>query len=150
MVDFEKIKAQIVEALIPLEPKKIILFGSYAYGTPNEDSDIDIFLMKDIEKNRARDLIVEARLRIRKLISKYKIGFDFIVASEEFINSRQDYFYQKDILEKGKVIYERDTVSNYADVNGLIDDFGYKPDTDLKDGIKEFVKWYRKFYGEEK
>ena len=89
-------------------------------------------------------------MRIRKLISKYKIGFDFIVASEEFINSRQDYFYQKDILEKGKVIYERDTVSNYADVNGLIDDFGYKLDTDLKDGIKEFVKWYRKFYGEEK
>ena len=65
MVDFEKIKAQIVEALIPLEPKKIILFGSYAYGTPNEDSDIDIFLMKDIEKNRARDLIVEARLSSR-------------------------------------------------------------------------------------
>ncbi len=39
-----------------------------------------------------------------------------------------------------------DVVSTYADVSGLIDDFGYKPDTKLKDGIDEFVKWYRKFY----
>jgi UDP-glucuronate 4-epimerase len=39
-----------------------------------------------------------------------------------------------------------DVVSTYADVGGLIDEFGYKPDTDLADGIGEFVKWYREFY----
>ena len=33
------------------------------------------------------------------------------------------------------------------DVSGLINDFGYKPDTKLADGIGEFVKWYREFYG---
>ena len=35
-------------------------------------------------------------------------------------------------------------------VTGTADfiDFGYKPDTDLKDGIKEFVTWYKKFYGD--
>ena len=37
-----------------------------------------------------------------------------------------------------------------TDVSGLIDDFGYKPDTKLADGIGEFVKWYREFYGENK
>jgi len=37
-------------------------------------------------------------------------------------------------------------VSTYADVRGLIDDFGYKPDTQLANGIGEFVKWYREFY----
>ena len=36
------------------------------------------------------------------------------------------------------------------DVSGLINDFGYKPDTKLSDGICEFVKWYKEFYGEEK
>ena len=41
MVDIEKLKPLIVERLKPLNPDKIILFGSYAYGTPNEDSDID-------------------------------------------------------------------------------------------------------------
>ena len=43
-----------------------------------------------------------------------------------------------------------DVVSTYADVSGLINDFGYKPDTDLKDGIGEFVKWYREFYIKDK
>jgi len=45
------------------------------------------------------------------------------------------------------ICQDGDVVSTYADVSELIDDFGYKPDTDLKDGIGEFVKWYRKFYG---
>lgn len=29
----------------------------------------------------------------------------------------------------------------------LIEDFDYKPDTKLDDGIKEFVEWYKEFYG---
>lgn len=39
-----------------------------------------------------------------------------------------------------------DVVSTYADTNGLINDFGYKPDTKLSEGIGEFVKWYKAFY----
>ena len=39
-----------------------------------------------------------------------------------------------------------DVVSTYADVNGLINDFNYKPDTKLTEGISEFVKWYKRFY----
>ena len=34
------------------------------------------------------------------------------------------------------------------DVSGLINDFGYKPETKLSDGIGEFVKWYREFYND--
>ena len=48
MIDIEELKPKIVEALMPLKPDKIILFGSYAYGTPNEDSDI----YKKIPKSR--------------------------------------------------------------------------------------------------
>lgn len=39
-----------------------------------------------------------------------------------------------------------DVESTYADVSDLIEDFDYKPDTKLDDGIKEFVKWYKEFY----
>ena len=46
MVDIEKIKPKIIERLLPLEPDKIILFGFYAYGTPTEEKDIDLFLLK--------------------------------------------------------------------------------------------------------
>jgi len=106
MVDIEKLKPLIVEKLMPLNPDKIILFGSYAYGTPNEDSDIDLFLFKDLDKDKARDFKVQARQYIKDLISQYKIGFDFIVASENFVRSRDDFFYKNDILKDGQVIYE--------------------------------------------
>ena len=39
-----------------------------------------------------------------------------------------------------------DVVSTFADVSGLMQDFGYRPDTKLADGIGEFVKWYKEFY----
>jgi len=102
MLDIEKIKLEIVEKLKPLKPLKIILFGSYAYGTPNEESDIDLFLVKDIPED---DLEVEAMLKLRDLIKKYHVGFDILAASNEFLHSRDDYFYKIDILKKGKVIF---------------------------------------------
>jgi len=45
MIDIEELKPLIVERLRPLNPDKIILFGSYAYGTPDEDSDIDLYIV---------------------------------------------------------------------------------------------------------
>jgi len=105
MVDIDKIKLEIIERLKPLEPNKIILFGSYAYGTPTPDSDIDLFLVKEINAENARAYRVEARKKLRDLVKKYNVGFDIMNASETFLNQRDDYFYKIDILEKGKVLY---------------------------------------------
>ena len=44
-MDIEKLKKEIVERLKPLNPEKIILFGSYAYGNPHEDSDVDLYVV---------------------------------------------------------------------------------------------------------
>ncbi|MCX6052664.1 MAG: nucleotidyltransferase domain-containing protein [Campylobacterales bacterium] len=104
MVDIEVLKHEIVERLKPLNPDRIILFGSYAYGTPNEGSDIDLFLVKDTDE---RNYDAMAMSKITDLIYKYKIGFDFLFASENFINQREDYFYKIDILQNGRVLYER-------------------------------------------
>ncbi|MBW1973741.1 MAG: nucleotidyltransferase domain-containing protein, partial [Deltaproteobacteria bacterium] len=38
------------------KPLKIILFGSYAYGEPKEDSDIDLLILKKLIKERLIDL----------------------------------------------------------------------------------------------
>ena len=51
-------------------------------------------------------------------------------------------------IKNSALFMDGDVVSTYADVSGLINDFGYKPDTKLADGIGEFVKWYREFYNE--
>lgn len=76
MIDIEQIKGQIVECLKPLNPDKIILFGSYATGQANEDSDIDLyvvtnddFLPKDWAEKNAVYLKVSEKIRdIRKIV----------------------------------------------------------------------------------
>ena len=40
-----------------------------------------------------------------------------------------------------------DVKATYADVDGLVEDFGYRPGTKIKDGISKFIKWYREYYG---
>jgi len=49
MINIEELKPLIIERLKPLNPDKIILFGSYAYGTPNEESDIDLYVVTSDE-----------------------------------------------------------------------------------------------------
>lgn len=40
-----------------------------------------------------------------------------------------------------------DVPATYADVSGLIEDFDYKPNTSVNDGVARFVEWYCEFYG---
>jgi UDP-glucuronate 4-epimerase len=40
-----------------------------------------------------------------------------------------------------------DVPATYADVEDLISDVGYKPETKIEDGIAKFVEWYRDYYG---
>ena len=108
MKNIEKLKEEIVERLKPLDPDKIILFGSYAYGEPDEDSDIDLFLLKDdLILSESRKYERAARKNIRDLIFKYQIGFDILSASTEEVNKREDYFFKVDIKQNGRVLYER-------------------------------------------
>jgi len=40
-----------------------------------------------------------------------------------------------------------DVLDTYADVDDLIEQFGYQPSTSVEEGIEKFVRWYRDFYG---
>ena len=109
MVDIEKLKPEIVEALKHLNPDKIILFGSYAYGTPTEDSDIDLFLLKDdLKKENIRKYKLELQKALFGIQKKYLLGIDLFVDSTQRMNHRinkvKDQFYDT-VLNKGKVIY---------------------------------------------
>ncbi len=44
-------------------------------------------------------------------------------------------------------LQDGDVVATYADVDDLIKDTGYKPDTKLEDGVAAFGKWFKEFYG---
>ena len=109
MVDIEKLIPEIVERLKPLKPDKIILFGSYAYGEPTEESDIDLFLIKnDLPLDQMRNFEVKAKMSLLDLMEKYRTnGIDILSAPEWYLKKRDDYFYKIDILKNGKVLYEQ-------------------------------------------
>ncbi|QFR42542.1 NAD-dependent epimerase [Sulfurimonas xiamenensis] len=80
--------------------------------------------------------------------SVYNIGNNAPVSLMEFIETLEDALGKK--AEKNFMdMQPGDVESTYADTQDLMNDFGYKPDTKLVDGIGEFVKWYKGFYKSE-
>lgn len=74
--------------------KKVILFGSYARGDYNEESDIDILVIGDIKLDDIMDLVVD-------IMVKYGILINVIIKSEnEFNKLRYSSFYST-ILNEG-------------------------------------------------
>ncbi|MCF8363287.1 MAG: nucleotidyltransferase domain-containing protein [Prolixibacteraceae bacterium] len=98
---------RIVNELKKASPEKIILFGSYAYGTPNNDSDIDILVIKNIGESEVRNFRVDLRMKLWDIIKKWNIPIDIIVDSQQRIDERiesGDQFY-KEIFTKGNILY---------------------------------------------
>src|SRR5438128_11714064 len=84
------------------QPDRIILFGSYAYGEPEEDSDVDMLVIMPAKNESSQ------RRRIRSAI-EYHFPLDLIVRTPETLRWRLeegDWFLQE-IVERGKVLYER-------------------------------------------
>jgi predicted nucleotidyltransferase len=109
VIDIEELKPLIVERLKSLNPDKIILFGSYAYGTPTEDSDIDLFLLKDdLEISGIRSYKLELQKKLLDIQKKYLLGIDIFVDSTQRMHQRietmKDQFYE-DVLTRGQIIY---------------------------------------------
>jgi predicted nucleotidyltransferase len=88
-------------------PEKIILFGSYAYGNPTEDSDIDLLIIKETDKKRRVDRFVEVQNLIYS--RKSKIPVSPLVLTKEELQERlsigDDFI--NEIVRNGQVLYER-------------------------------------------
>ena len=54
----------IIANLKRFEPEKVILFGSQSTGLANNDSDIDLLIVKNIPENSIRDLRLEIKLAL--------------------------------------------------------------------------------------
>ncbi|MCX6350389.1 MAG: nucleotidyltransferase domain-containing protein [Bacteroidetes bacterium] len=103
MISEEKIK-QVVSIIVKeVSPEKIFLFGSYAYGTPNEDSDLDLLIIKDTFYEDRR----EQRMRIRKALRGQGIPFDLILYTQNEIDYWVDtpVAFVTTIINHGKQIY---------------------------------------------
>ncbi len=110
MVKDKKIRKLISEVVEKIkteyQPEKIILFGSYAYGTPSEDSDIDLFIIKDTDKRR-----IDRFIEVSPLVENpdYHISISPLVYTPKEIEHRLaigDQFLEE-VLTKGEVLYAR-------------------------------------------
>ncbi|MDD3487345.1 MAG: nucleotidyltransferase domain-containing protein [Candidatus Moranbacteria bacterium] len=95
--------AIIVENLKKYNPEKVILFGSWVWGKPKKDSDIDLLIVKDTKKNPYKRM-PEAR----KFLHGIDFPFDVLVFTPKEIEERlrANDFFISEIINKGKVLYE--------------------------------------------
>jgi uncharacterized protein len=81
-------------------PDKVILFGSYAYGTPHDGSDVDLLVVMPAANE------VSQAVRIRWALPA-PFPMDLLVRTPEKLRRRiaEDNWFLREIVEEGKVLY---------------------------------------------
>jgi predicted nucleotidyltransferase len=102
----DELEAQIRDALAPLHPEKVILFGSYAWGQATQDSDIDLYVVTQDDFTpttwrQKRDIVRAVSNRILDLRTRYAI--DLLVHTKpmhrEFVEI--DSSFARQIMKEG-------------------------------------------------
>jgi len=132
-----------------------------------EDRPIDVYNYGNMKRDFTYiDDVIEGVFRVMKKIPKqnpnwdakiadpsssfapyrtYNIGNSKPVDLMEFINILEEELgkkAQKNLLP----LQPGDVEETYADMTDFIRDFGFTPNTDLRYGVRQFVKWYREYY----
>lgn len=102
MVTRQDIQATCDDIVREFAPLQVILFGSYAYGTPTEESDVDLLVVMDIPESETRRQAVEIGERIPD-----RFRMDLLVRSPKEIAYRVSYndWFLREITERGEVLY---------------------------------------------
>ncbi|OGO31669.1 MAG: hypothetical protein A2136_00145 [Chloroflexi bacterium RBG_16_54_11] len=102
-----RIPAEVIQELVSriasqFQPKRIILFGSYASGKPRPESDVDLLVIMDTHLRE-----IQQALKIRQRL-KPMFGVDILVYTpsrlEQRLNNGDSFL--KEITEQGLVMYE--------------------------------------------
>lgn len=99
--ELDKIVKQVVA---DYQPEKIILFGSYAYGKPSADSDLDLLIIK-----KTAERFIDRWTNVRKIVSdpERSIPFEPLILTPRELEerlARGDQFMEE-IMAKGVVLY---------------------------------------------
>ena len=92
-----------------VDPDRIILFGSYAYGVPTDNSDIDLLVIKNgkdftINDETVYAVAIHRARRRQKIKPRYDVFFGTDSQVSKIASRGGSY---RDALQKGKIIYER-------------------------------------------
>jgi uncharacterized protein len=84
------------------QPDKIILFGSYAYGAPTRDSDVDLLVIMPTRNQIAQAARIDGAI-------EPSFFLDLIVRTPRVLEQRLRWgdWFLREIAERGKVLYEK-------------------------------------------
>jgi len=102
MISRQAIKKFASEIARRFKPARIILFGSYAYGKPTPDSDVDLLIVMPC-KGRPLDAALDIRLAVDA-----DFPLDLLVRTPAEVRQRLRWgdCFMQEITSKGKVLYE--------------------------------------------
>ena len=102
----ENLVREMTDLLIEeFHPEQVILFGSYAWGTPSEESDIDLFVI--VPESNERPL--QRARRACGCLAGMRVPKDVLVRTRAEAEKYRHVYasLESQILEKGRVLYER-------------------------------------------
>lgn len=99
----QPIQAVVDKIVREFHPEKIILFGSYAWGDPGPDSDVDLLVITNADDSRATARAIDGSIFPRPF------PVDLIVYDPRQVAERSEAgdFWINDILARGRVLYAR-------------------------------------------
>ena len=111
-MNYNTVLDNLVVLLKSSDPYKIILFGSYAKGNQDENSDIDLMVILDnnhVSKTYQERLNKKISIRNLVLEINRKIPLDILVYSKEELNiiKKHGNYFIDEIEKTGKIIYEK-------------------------------------------
>jgi predicted nucleotidyltransferase len=102
LIPFSAIKRLADEIVAKFQPDKIILFGSYAYGTPNKHSDVDLLVVMPAKNE------INQEIRITEAID-HPFAIDLLVRTPKKLQERLELgdWFLREVVTKGRVLYEK-------------------------------------------
>ena len=103
MVERSKIRSFCKAVAKQFRPRRIILFGSYAYGKPTENSDVDLLVIMGRTRYRGERM----SLRIRNAMPA-SFPMDLLVRTPAEISKRLRWgdSFTHEVIKKGEIMYD--------------------------------------------
>ena len=102
MISQEKIDEIVQKIVEGYQPEKIILFGSYANGTPTEDSDLDLLIVKDVEGPRRGRTVP-----VHMMLKEWSVPMDILIYTPKELEyaTSLPITFESEIVRTGKLLY---------------------------------------------
>jgi predicted nucleotidyltransferase len=99
--------AEIIRNTVPTD--RIYLFGSHAYGTPNEHSDYDFYVVLADADMRPYEAVCDIRRALRRMNSHASVDI-LALSAERFDDRKRLLTLERKVANEGVLLYERDSL----------------------------------------